>query len=373
MKYKLAFLFGLLLLTPSCREEVVVLQPNQIQVTAGRSLSAVKGFYLLNEGNMGSNKATLDYFSEKSGIYTQNIFAATNPNVVNELGDVGNDLQIYGHKLYAVINCSNLVEVMDAETATHLKTIEIPNCRYIAFQGGKAYVSSYAGPVQVNPQHEQLGFVAEIDTATLEESRRINVGFQPEEIAFSHGKMYVANSGGYYPPRYDNTLSVIDLEKWEEIRRIEVAVNIHRVRPLDEDRLLVSCRGDYYDRPSELYVIDTRNDSLAQTISVPTTDFCISEDAVYLYSTDMAGSGNNSFKMLDINTFEIIKEDWLEADVSIRRPYGLKIHPETGELLVCDAKSFVIPGTLHCFAADGSLRWSVTTGDIPAHIAFLTY
>ena len=63
--------------------------------------------YLLNEGNMGSNKCTLGIFYDSTtGKYHRNIYAERNPSVVKELGDVGNDLQIYGDKLYAVINCS---------------------------------------------------------------------------------------------------------------------------------------------------------------------------------------------------------------------------------------------------------------------------
>ena len=93
-----------------CRDDDPVLQPTKTVVTTQNQEESIQGFYLLNQGNMGSNKATLDYFDYTTGIYTKNIYAATNPNVVSELGDVGNDLAIYGNKLYAVINCSNFVE-----------------------------------------------------------------------------------------------------------------------------------------------------------------------------------------------------------------------------------------------------------------------
>lgn len=82
---------------------------------------------------MGSNKATLDYFDYASGEYHKNIFAERNPSVVKELGDVGNDIQIYGNKLYAVINCSHLLEVMDVNTAKEITKITVTNCRYIVF------------------------------------------------------------------------------------------------------------------------------------------------------------------------------------------------------------------------------------------------
>lgn len=75
---------------------------------------------------MGSNKASLDYYDAETGVYSKNIYPERNPGVVKELGDVGNDIQIYGNKLYAVINCSHFVEVMDVRTARHIGVVSIP-------------------------------------------------------------------------------------------------------------------------------------------------------------------------------------------------------------------------------------------------------
>ena len=113
----------------------------------------IKGMYVLCEGNMGSNHATLDYLdlsgsftgsADGSGniIYHRNIYSELNPNEVKELGDVGNDVKVYGSKLWMVINCSNKVEVADAYTCRKQAQIDIPNCRYLTFQGGYAYVSA---------------------------------------------------------------------------------------------------------------------------------------------------------------------------------------------------------------------------------------
>ena len=44
-----------------CREDQVVFREEQIEVGEGR-LDEIAGFYLLNEGNMGSNKASLDQY-----------------------------------------------------------------------------------------------------------------------------------------------------------------------------------------------------------------------------------------------------------------------------------------------------------------------
>lgn len=125
----------------ACRGELPVLPSDEIEVGKDPLGGVhIKGMYLLNEGNMGSNKCTLDFYDSTTGKYHRNIYAERNPSVVKELGDVGNDLQIYGDKLYAVINCSNFIEVMDVETAQHLGQIDVVNCRYITFSNGKAYV-----------------------------------------------------------------------------------------------------------------------------------------------------------------------------------------------------------------------------------------
>ena len=177
---------------------------------------------------MGRNKSTLDYFEYTSGIYFKNLYAERNPNVVKELGDVGNDIQIYGSRLYAVINVSHLVEVMDVHTAKHIGKISIPNCRYITFKGQYAYVSSYAGPVQIDP-NARLGYVAKVDTATMKVVAECTVGYQPDELVIVGNKLYVANSGGYRVPNYDRTVSVIDLDTFTEIKKIDVAINLHRM------------------------------------------------------------------------------------------------------------------------------------------------
>ena len=80
-----------------------------------------------------------------------------------------------------MINCSNKIEVMDAKTTRRIGQIEIPNCRFIQFHGKYAYVTSYAGPVEIRPDYSQKGYVAKVDTATLQVVDKCIVGYQPDE------------------------------------------------------------------------------------------------------------------------------------------------------------------------------------------------
>ncbi|MCK7555772.1 hypothetical protein MKQ70_12385 [Chitinophaga sedimenti] len=242
-KYLTGFLVLLLF---SCRKDVAVFINEDTSLDSAAQ-NGYAGFYLLNEGNMGSNKSTLDYFDYTKGEYKRNIYAAYNPTVPKELGDVGNDIAIYGSRLYAVINASNKVEVMDARTAKRIGQVEIPNCRYIKFDKGFAYITSYAGPIEINPNYAQKGYVAKVDTATLAITDKCIVGYQPDNLDISNGNIYVANSGGYMgagnTEKYERTVSVISLATFKENKRIDVAYNLHHVKADKRGDLWVTSRG----------------------------------------------------------------------------------------------------------------------------------
>lgn len=376
---KLIYLnFLLLFFFTSCRDETEIFTPEVVVVPSDSTIpvKTVKGFYLLNEGNMGSNKSTLDYFDFAAGEYHRNIYADVNPSVPKELGDVGNDLAIYGSKLYAVINCSNKVEVMDKHTARRLGQIDIPNCRYIRFHGRFAYVTSYAGPVEINPDYEQIGYVAKVDTASFQVIDRCLVGFQPDELEIVGNKIYVANSGGYMVPNYESTVSVIDIATFTETKRIEVAINLHHLRADKHNNLWVTARGDYYDIPSRLYWINMQTDTYGGKINVPVSDFCLDGDSLYIYSSEWSYNDMDNtitYGIIDVAKKELVTQNFITdgTEKEISMPYGIMVNPVTKDIYLTDAANYVYPGALICYSKDGEKKWQVRTGDIPAHFALL--
>ena len=367
---------ALWMLLPACRDEKEIFTPEDVTVAPPEAPADIRGFYLLNEGNMGSNKSTLDYYDYATGVYHRNIYADANPSVPKELGDVGNDMAIYGSKLYAVVNCSNKVEVMEAASARRLGQIDIPNCRYIRFHQGYAYVTSYAGPVELNPNYEQRGYVARVDTATFEVVGRCLTGFQPDELEVVGNKLYVANSGGYMFPNYESTVSVIDLATFAETKRIEVARNLHRLRADRHGNLWVTSRGDYYTQPSRLYRVDTGRDELLDSLDIAVSNFYLDGDSLYLYSVEwsyVSMANVTTYGIVDVARREIVSRNFITdgTEQQIKIPYGIMVHPQTKDIYVTDAKNYVSPGTLYCFDRNGRQKWSVRTGDIPAHFVLV--
>lgn len=115
---------------------------------------------------------------------------------------------------------------------------------------------------------------------------------------------------------------------------------------------------------------------VADTIDIACSNMAIHGDSLYYYATEWSNYSQSnaiSYGIIDVRTHEIISENFItdgtDADITI--PYGIAIHPETGDVFVTDAKNYVSSGTLYCFSRDGKCKWSVRTGDIPAHIAFL--
>jgi hypothetical protein len=207
MKEKVITVILTILLISACRTDETIAYMEEEDTGATNTKSEVVGMYVLNEGNMGSNKCTLDYLdlSGETAHYLRNIYAERNPSEVKELGDVGNDIQIYGSQLWMVINCSNKVEVCRAKDAVKIGKVNVPNCRYVTFDGGYAYVSSYVGPVSAG-SNSPRGMVYKIDTLTLQKVDSCVVGYQPEEMVATGGKLYIANSGGYNYPNYDSSI-----------------------------------------------------------------------------------------------------------------------------------------------------------------------
>ena len=380
----------------SCRsDEIIYPAEYEILPMESREVSSFAsnepiGMYLLNEGNMGSNKATIDYIDFIKGIYIRNIYGERNPNVIKELGDVGNDIQVYGNRLYAVINCSHKVEVMDLHSCRRIGQIDIPNCRYIRFHGDKAYVSSYVGPVSIDP-NAQLGAIIEVDTATLRITRQVTVGYQPEEFEIVGDYLYVANSGGYRAPDYDSTLSVIDLQDFRQIKKIPVCVNPHRVRKDHYNRLWITSRGDHKDVLPQLTCFSPIANSLLPITKTPAvSEMVIVGDSMYFYGVHwndetmsnqitygvlniqypIANSqypiANNQYPISNIRSF--ISD---ETEQNIKIPYGIQVNPYNGDIYITDAKNYVSSGQLHCYSRDGKRKWSVRTGDIPAHMCFV--
>ena len=384
MKRFLLFYIACLILAvvSSCREDFYIIPSQKQDTGVAPTRGNILGMYVLNEGNMGSNKASIDFLdldeNKPTVHYLRNIYSERNPNVVKELGDVGNDIKIYGSKLWIVVNVSNKVEVATADSCKRITQINIPNCRYLAFKDGFAYVSSYVGPVKFD-KDAPLGMVYKVDTVDFKKKDSVVVGYQPEELCIVDNKLYVANSGGYRAPNYDHTLSEIDLATFKEIRKIKVGLNPHHCQVDHYGQIWVTSRGNYNDVPSRIYRLYKGRNQLYEvmdSIDTPVSGLSIVGDSLYYYGTawnNATATNNISYGLINVRTHKIIDTNLFSAPQlkAITMPYGIIVNPVGRDFYLMDAKNYVSSGSLLHFKSDGTYDWTVQTGDIPGHATFV--
>lgn len=334
------------------------------------------GIYLVNQGNQGSNKARLDFLNFHNGFYIRDVFTEYNPEVVKGLGDTGNDVQVYKGKVFVVVNGSHKVEIMDAYSMKRLAQVDVPNCRFIAFDGNHAYVTSYVAKDK-EALKTQKGALYCIDLDTYKVTGQVTVGYQPEQLVIRDGKAYVANSGGYVAG-YDDTVSVVDLKSMKVEYDIKVAVNLQLMLVDAEGTIWVSSQGNFSDVSSTLNYLVKKGDKyeLGGSVNVPVSSMALAGDKIYVIGstyTPPAWALTTTYNIVNAKTRKLESgsfiTDGTESDIATA--FTVTVNPGNGDIYVTDAKDYVSSGTLHCYTGSGKHKWSVRTGDIPGRIAFL--
>lgn len=353
-------------------------EPSDYEVVDAAVNASAKpsGIYLVNQGNQGSNKARLDFLNFHNGFYIRDVFTEYNPEVVKGLGDTGNDVQVYKGKVFVAVNGSHKVEIMDAYSMKRLAQVDVPNCRFIAFDGNHAYVTSYVAKDK-EALKTQKGALYRIDLDTYKVTGQVTVGYQPEQLVIMDGKAYVANSGGLAKD-YDNTVSVVDLKSMKVEYNIEVAVNLELMLVDAEGTIWVSSRGNYVDVSSTLNYLVKKGDKyeLGGSVNVPVSSMALAGDKIYVIGLTYippTWTPTTTYNIVNAKTRKLESgsfiTDGTESDIATA--FTVTVNPGNGDIYVTDAKDYVSSGTLHCYTGSGKHKWSVHTGDIPARIAFL--
>lgn len=330
--------------------------------------------YILNEGQMGLNNATIDFYDFSDGSYTSDAFTAANPDVAFELGDTGNDIAIHDGKLWAVINGSGLVEIMDAATLKHIKYIEIPTPRDIAFCGDYAYVTSWSGAYYGG--ENRLGAVYRIDINSLSEAGSIDVGYQPEGIAAAEGKIYVANSGGV-TDGYDNRLSIIDADSFTLERNVEIAANICDIAVDGRGMLWISSPGDYMSVHSGIYTFNPTTGKVAGK-DIRVSSMYSNGSLIYILGNEnewdyTPGSGMFVLTVIDQEGGTVARTILDQSGAAeIEVPYGIWASNDGGTIFISDSGDYINPGTVYMLDSSLKLVRTFSAGVNPGHFAFLS-
>ena len=399
----------MVLLSAACTKDII---PSKDKTLEGQTVEmpspgpSASKLFVLNEGGMGSNNSTLDFLRISDGNYVSGAFKKMNPDIATGLGDVGNDIVVIGNEAWIVINNSGIVEVISAIDEKEIDAIQVPTPRNIAFDGNYAYVTSWAG-AHVSYVYDASGFssvsdysnpkgqVYRINLKTKKIEGSVEVGYQPEGIAYYDGKLYVANSGGIssqLPPNYayDNTLSIIDVASFKVVQNVEVQVNLKNVYSDGSGVIYITTLGNYWDVHTGLYYIYASKPAEVHKagvnlqkpgdLQVSCSGIC--GDTVFCVGTKDEFDWTAAHEYY-IWSFKIIDQSIDRASIVMYpqsltgTPYGIAAVERNGKdgghfFFVGDAGDYFNPGTLTCYALDfssGEKLWTVTAGVCPGHFA----
>ena len=376
----LVFSVALVAMAASCTKENASenLSFAGIEVEVGEQNGSGK-LLILNEGAF-PGMSSLDLLDFRTHTYYADVFGQANPEVVQGLGNTGNDMALVGGRLWVLMNASNQVSVLEFPSCKLYKTLEMESPRHIVVSGDYAYISSYGAAVYGgNPTPGKVYRVNLSDFSTSS----VEVGDQPEGLSVVGNKLFVANSGGYdYIP--DNRLTEIDLGSFTVTAQHEMPARNLNLMEHSGGKLWISTYGESawtqdesgdwiqdMSVPMSLVSVDPAAPNKASLINgVHADKMTLCGDYLYVIGndTEMTKGWDLCLYKVDTRSAAVTKTPFAGSALSfIVYPYGLLVNPDNGDLYICDA-SFTGTSKLHCFSSALHFKWSVDTGVGTGHL-----
>lgn len=317
------------------------------------------GMFVVNEGAFGSANGTISHYSP-SGVVTQDLFGLINNG--KALGDVVQSMTMEGNTGYIVVNNSNRIEVVDTYTFASLATIgglALP--RYMAIDDDRdlGYVTEWVN-------FTDPGRVTVINLTNNELMNSITTEGGAENLLLDDNLLYVSNS-------FTNTVSVIDTDKNEVIKTIEVAWSPGQLLEDADDRIWVVCGGTWSGNDGALVQIDPAKSDEPEAESVLKT---IALDMNISTKAAISNDGRSVFYFAGTKVYKLpvtatsAPASPLITETNAANFYGIGIDPGTGVLYMGDDKGFTGSGTVFRYEQDGTASGNFSAGIGPNGFAF---
>lgn len=339
--------------------------------TAVPSPVVALGAYVLNTGNWGGNDAGIQYLDFQTGELSEDLYASANGE---GLGDLGQDLCVYGSKVYVTVSGSSKVVIMDRKCKV-LKSIPVATedgtpvePRYMTACEGKVYFTAYDGTV------------SRIDTASMAIDGKLNLidagaqtGYDhPEAITSANGKLYV-NISGYSKGKW---LAVVDAASFTKLKDIEVMLNPYTQCITAEDGYVYFVsNGNYAGSPSltpDQYVygtmqrLDPETDQVEQVCRA--TYIANAGEKMYILYSEYYMPDVARAYVRDLKTGE--EQEFIDM-ADLQSANGLAVDPASGDVYVFDAP-YGAASDVHVYGADGTYKRTFEAGMSTSKMVFVT-
>lgn len=305
------------------------------------------GVYITNEGNFQFANSEISYYSPNDCTVVQDIYKPINNNFI---GDVCQSLTIYGNYIYAVVNNSGKIAVINKDNHELVTEInELTSPRYlIAVTKSKAYVTDlYANKIAV------------INLNSNSISGYIPCTGWTEKMLMLYGKVFVTNKKSEY-------LFVIDTETDLITDSINIGYGSNSLVEDYQGKIWVLSSGNDTINP-QLHKINPINLNIEKTI-----DFNQSDSPTNLCTNQK----NNELLLLnkDIIKVKLIndEEPLISTFITLQNinAYALGVNPKNGDIYVSDAIDYVQKGSIIRYDKNGINIDIFKAGIIPNNFYF---
>lgn len=375
--FSLAFMAAMLF---SCKPE-----PSPTPVDPSDSTAVeLKGVFVLNEGVYQFSSASLTFYDPVADTAASRLFYKANGIPI---GDVAQSLALSDGQLFIVVNNSNYIYKVDANTLKfdlehpyQLTDFYSPREMHIVAPN-KAYVSDLIGKGLwiINPQDmTHCGFV--------------ETGKTTEKIVQVGDELYVSNWSNYYFPGMEkNTVQAVDINNDEKVAEITVGKEPNTMVVDKNNHVWVLCEGATWQDDGEkptMWEIDPLMKTAQcrytfDDVVDPETGEVVIRFAASNMKTDPTGryfyvivshvdedgdASDSEIRRFDVETQQFSETFRISSEGNTF--YNMAVDPRTGEIYVSRIGNPVMNGTVYRYTADGLLLSSFEAGKFPSAMLF---
>ncbi|WP_228851165.1 DUF5074 domain-containing protein [Aegicerativicinus sediminis] len=326
-------IFGAIIILQSCTSDDKI-----TELSLG---NYVNGFFILNEGGVGS----VTYISEDFTTVENDIYKHNNDN--SDLGNYVQSMFFENELAFIISNGSNLITIVNRYT---FKTVGVVNSgievpRYGVVVDGKAYITN-----QASFQTSDDDYIAVVNLETFEVEDTFLVGDTVEYIQTNGSNLFVQNAAY----GFGNHISVIDPSNGDVIERIETS------QGLNEFELY----GNYLYALSsnELEIFNLSNLELSKTVDLNNSSaprhLEVNNDTIF-YTV------SNSVYSMSISAVNAPTSPFVtyESQSAYGVMYGFKSY--NNKIFIADGGDFASNSFIEVYDLNGTKLFSTDVGIAP--------
>ena len=266
------------------------------------------------------------------------------------IGDVLHSIYHSDHLLYLVVNNSGKIIAIDDESLE--KKMEIRNLispRKIIKVDNSKFYISDLYASEVTVYNNYDGAIG-----------KIPVDGWCEDIIIQNGKAYISNIT-------NNQLYVVNTSNDNIFDSISVGSNPISIKEDSRGNIWVLCQGNLTNNENpSISIIETNTNLILKSFSLTNNFSYPSSLEIDIQTNQIYFINKHIYKIQNLDD-TVANEIWFNNNNNF---YNLKINPYTKDVYITDAKDYVQNGTLYIIDSIGKFVEEIATGIIPKSIVF---